>query len=972
MVLSSSLQSACLAAGRMRARALDSLMPLIALACALFTALASTAAVPGTCFAVPSCVSAETASRVGTASPRVVVLTPHAASPRDSVDILRRRGHPGPRPPGAVIDGEWSLLSGPLDPPRTAAGVLVHDARKHVLVLVNGNDFHELWALSVGPGRPAWQRVLVTGSDFPEARVGFAAAYDSLRNRIIVFGGTTNPLGDVWALTLGDTPTWTQIAPLGTPPAARCGAAAIYDPARDRMVLFGGSVLPDYSGAAFADTWALSLAGTPAWSPLATGGTSPSARQAASAVYDPWNDRMLIFGGWDGGTGTILSDTWALALGGAPTWSQIPAANAPRGRQHHAAIVDPATRRMVISGGDGWQQDAYLADTWALPIGDGTAGGAWTQLATTGANPRVGSQAAAYVPEHGSLLEFGGEETGNLCYELALGSLAWTRVNANAPDVFPPRRQAAELVIEPAANELLVFGGDPDDWTGQPDLWAFSLSGLPVWHQLPASGLPGAIIAPNLAYDSARRRLISFTGNYYRIHDGRIDAVSAMPLDRPRTWEELPVSGTLPPGRTEFTVTYDPKRDRVLLFGGASYFSPNVLYGQDHDDLWALSLRDLTWTHIAPVNSPGARCRQWTGYDAMRDRLLVVAGGTVESHGPPAHLDCWALPLGTDTLRWVPLGADLPPAAIPDPYLLPLTSATIDLLRDRLLFWDGEASVWALQLASPSVWTPLALTGDPPTPRITFSLAYDAEADRMLAYGGWDWTRKGDLLGLAFSRPVGVMLLPPTRYADARGAHLEVAILADAGFSPDSVLTETVTLAGVHALVHSAGRDRPRVGELASENVVPQWRDVNRDGWRDLVLSFPADSIAPGPVDTLLVLRGCTPHFEILGRVHLVRAKWLPWGEPSRAAASPGVLRLEVPTPTSAGLTIGYELRGPGLARVEVFDLAGRRVLVRTIDGADGGAHRLALGTGSLPTGLYLVRLQQSGQAVTARAVVLH
>ena len=64
---------------------------------------------------------------------------------------------------------------------------------------------------------------------------------------------------------------------------------------------------------------------------------------------------------------------------------------------------------------------------------------------------------------------------------------------------------------------------------------------------------------------------------------------------------------------------------------------------------------------------------------------------------------------------------------------------------------------------------------------------------------------------------------------------------------PDSVLDETVTLAGVHALVHSAGRDRPGVGGLASENVVPQWRDVNRDGWRDLVLSFPADSIAPGP-----------------------------------------------------------------------------------------------------------------------------
>ncbi len=969
MGLAPSFQSACRAVGR---------TSLVALTGALLAALAANPLVPGACLAFPSRVSAEAASPAGTVPPRVVLPTSHAASPRDSVDILRRRGHRTPPPPGATMDGVWSLLSGPLDPPRAKAGVLVHDARKHVLVLVSGDDFHEVWTLSLAPGRPAWRRVPVSGSDFPATRTGYTAVYDSLRNRIIVFGGTTdwqNPLGDVWALTLADAPTWTQIAPLGTPPAARCGAAAIYDPARDRMVLFGGSVEPGHSGAAFADTWGLSLAGTPAWCPLSTGESSPSAREAASAIYDPWNDRMLIFGGWDGLTGTILSDTWALALGGAPTWSQVPAANAPHGRQRHAAIVDPATRRMVISGGDGWQQDAYLADTWALPIGDAAAGGVWTQLATTGANPRVGSQAAAYVPEHGSLLEFGGEETGNLCYELALGTLAWARVNANAPDTFPPRREAAELVIAPAANQLLVFGGDPDDWTGQPDLWAGSLVGPVTWDQLPTDGAPEANIAPNLAYDSARRRLISFSGGYFQIHGGRpdvIDAVSAMPLDPPRRWEALPVSGTLPPGRTEFTVTYDPKRDRVLLFGGASYFSPNVLYGQDHDDLWALSLRDLTWTRIAPVNSPGARCRQWTGYDAMRDRLLVVAGGTVESHGPPAHLDCWALPLGADTLRWVPLGPDLPPAAIPDPYLLPLASATIDRLRDRLLFWDGEASVWALQLTNPSTWTPLALTGDPPTPRITFSLAYDAEADRMLAYGGVDWTRKGDLLGLAFSRPVGVALLPPTSVPGAPDAHVEAAILADAGFSPDSVLTETVTLEGVHALTHQDGRDHTKAGEPAGQGFVAQWRDVNRDDRLDLVLNFPADSLARGPVDTMLVLRGRTPHFEILGRVHLVRAVRPRWGGPPRAAASSSALRLEVPTPTSAGLAIGYELRGPGTARVEVFDLAGRRVLVRAIEGADGGAHRLALDTGNLPTGIYLVRLQQSGQVVTARAVVLH
>ena len=59
---------------------------------------------------------------------------------------------------------------------------------------------------------------------------------------MIVFGGVVGGtrLGDVWALTLGDAPSWTQLTPSGTSPSARYGHSAIYDPVRDRMVVFSG------------------------------------------------------------------------------------------------------------------------------------------------------------------------------------------------------------------------------------------------------------------------------------------------------------------------------------------------------------------------------------------------------------------------------------------------------------------------------------------------------------------------------------------------------------------------------------------------------------------------------------------------------------------------------------------------------------------------------------------------------------
>jgi len=76
---------------------------------------------------------------------------------------------------------------------------------------------------------------------------------------------------------------------------ARAGASAVYDPLRDRIVIFGGKDATTH----FSDVWSLSLAGTPTWSPLVPIGSTPQSREGHVAVYDPARDRMLVFGGRD-------------------------------------------------------------------------------------------------------------------------------------------------------------------------------------------------------------------------------------------------------------------------------------------------------------------------------------------------------------------------------------------------------------------------------------------------------------------------------------------------------------------------------------------------------------------------------------------------------------------------------------------------------------------------------------------------
>jgi galactose oxidase-like protein len=165
-----------------------------------------------------------------------------------------------------------------------------------------------------------------------------------VRDRMVVFGGVAYGYGsrsmrhDAWALSLageppcpplgdgGDActpqpPAWRELSPSGTPasgraPSGRYGHAAIYDPVRDRMVVFGG-----FDGDSLRnDTWALSLTGTAAaWAKSSPSGAPPSNRAHHTATYDPVRDRMVVVGGNSPG-GTYLDDIWSLA------WTE-PAAN---------------------------------------------------------------------------------------------------------------------------------------------------------------------------------------------------------------------------------------------------------------------------------------------------------------------------------------------------------------------------------------------------------------------------------------------------------------------------------------------------------------------------------------------------------------------------------------------------------------------------------------------------------------------
>ena len=82
-------------------------------------------------------------------------------------------------------------------------------------------------------------------------------------------------------------------------------------------------------------------------------------------------------------------------------------------------------------------------------------------------------------------------------------------------------------------------------------------------------------------------------------------------------------------------------------------------------------------------------------------------------------------------------------------------------------------------------------------------------------------------------------------------------------------------------------------------------------------------------------------------------------------------LRGAWPNPAHGTARVWLTLAGAAPARLELLDLAGRRVRTVDLGGLGAGLHRVDLAeTGSLPTGLYLIRLSQADRQATGKLVI--
>ncbi|MBL8751699.1 MAG: hypothetical protein JNK15_00245 [Planctomycetes bacterium] len=324
----------------------------------------------------------------------------------------------------------WTQVTGGSSPDaRYAHGLTVSSSGAEVVLLGGTNAIpvgsastvlEETWKYSVLGG---WTKAAPS----PTPRDGVAMAYDSVRNRHVVFGGRTPgpnsvDLAETWEI---DGLNWIARSP-SLPPQARSDAAMAYHEQAQTIVLFGGKTnvgtnLGDtweYNGSSWtpvsfsvgqltppansslqavydavrAKVW-LPVPGAQsiemysydgsAWALTPTPITAPSSRIGYAAAYDVARDVTVLFGGQVGTA--YVNDTWEW---NGTTWSLRTSPSLPSARQRGRMVYDSFRKRCVLFGGlslNGTPPVGVLDDTWewdgvawrqANPIVD--PGGAWS------------------------------------------------------------------------------------------------------------------------------------------------------------------------------------------------------------------------------------------------------------------------------------------------------------------------------------------------------------------------------------------------------------------------------------------------------------------------------------------------------------------------------------------------------------------------------------------------------------------
>jgi hypothetical protein len=575
-----------------------------------------------------------------------------------------------------------------------------------------GSTLGDLW-LDTTAGGGADQRISPPNAS--AARFGAAATYSTSQFGVLLYGGcsATCPDSQMWQFNYG---AWTSISPvLGTNPPALYNASLVWDESDSQAILFGGVELNGTLNPNTYTFWWSTISKAFQWSLLTFTGGVPSARQAASMIYDPAaTPYILLFGGCGNPCTSPMSDTWELSTGATPTWSTATYTPSPSGRYGAAFVYDVADSQAVLFGGCG--STCPLSDTWKFT-------GSWTQLSpSTNPSARWGA-AMAYDSTDGYVVLFGGWSTaGEQSDTWKFLTGAWSTLS---PANHPTATIDAILTNDPGQSAVDLIGGirGPNQIDGEV-AWEYSGG---TWTQytsayyLPSAQIPVPRFGGAMAYDPSLGYALLVGGCAPSLIGGcgPLQGAGDAWLFQNGTWRQTTSS---PGPRWGAALSFDGASGDFILFGGCASTSNSC--NAQWSDTWTFD--GQSWASLSLSTHPTARGEAGMAYDAD-DHTTILFGG-VGCGG--VCQDTWKFASGA----WSQITLSNPPAArwgsafaydASDHYLLMVgghgTSSTV--LQDA----------WRFRISS--AWIQIS-AGSLPGTRYDDCIAYDPVHAKVIVFGG--------------------------------------------------------------------------------------------------------------------------------------------------------------------------------------------------------------------------------------------
>jgi outer membrane protein assembly factor BamB len=247
--------------------------------------------------------------------------------------------------------------------------------------------------------------------------------------------------------------------------------------------------------------------------------------------------------------------------------------------------------------------------------------------------PLVANASSAYDPAAREVLLFGGCE-----YPACPGAETWafryglwhnlTPVIRTANNSPSPRSDAA-MVWDSASGRVVLFGGRSVNGGVMNDTWEFGPAG---WSRVPVVVSPPARTEAGFAMDASTKEAILFGGL-----SGGISGPAFLNDTwsfNGTAWSNVTVDATMsPPARASAVFVANATPGVLLLFGGLGV---SGILG----DTWEYSAGN--WKELAPTESPPPTYAAGASYDAATGSVLVVGG--MEATGPVASV--WSFSAG--------------------------------------------------------------------------------------------------------------------------------------------------------------------------------------------------------------------------------------------------------------------------------------------------------------------------------------